>query len=51
MDCSQGKAIETNVRQLRSKLNKSCQFMVLLRLMDMDICKVVSEYAIKGSRN
>jgi len=44
-----GKAIETNVRQLRSKLNESCQFMAVVKADGYGHdAKVVSEYAIKG---
>jgi len=44
-----GKAIETNVRQLRSKLSKSCQFMAVVKADGYGHdAKVVSEYAIKG---
>jgi len=44
-----GKAIEKNVRQLRSKLNKSCQFMAVVKADGYGHdSKVVSEYAIKG---
>ena len=44
-----GKAIEKNVRQLRSKLNKSCQFMAVVKADGYGHdAKVVSEYAIKG---
>jgi len=44
-----GKAIETNVRQLRSKLSKKCQFMAVVKAdwYGHD-AKLVSEYAIKG---
>ncbi len=44
-----GKAIETNVRQLRSKLNKNCQFMAVVKADGYGHdAKLVSEYAIKG---
>ena len=44
-----GKAIEKNVRQLRSKLSKSCQFMAVVKADGYGHdSKVVSEYAIKG---
>jgi len=44
-----GKAIEANVRQLRSKLSKSCQFMAVVKADGYGHdSKVVSEYAIKG---
>ncbi len=44
-----GKAIESNVRQLRSILNKSCQFMAVVKADGYGHdAKVVSEYAIKG---
>jgi len=44
-----GKAIETNVRQLRSKLSKNCQFMAVVKADGYGHdSKVVSEYAIKG---
>jgi len=44
-----GKSLETNVRQLRSKLNKSCQFMAVVKADGYGHdAKVVSEYAIKG---
>jgi len=43
------KAIETNVRQLRSKLSKNCQFMAVVKADGYGHdAKVVSEYAIKG---
>jgi len=45
----EGKAIETNVRQLRSKLSKNCQFMAVVKADGYGHdAKVVSEYAIKG---
>ena len=44
-----GKAIEKNVKQLRSKLNKDCQFMAVVKADGYGHdAKVVSEYAIKG---
>jgi alanine racemase len=44
-----GKALETNVRQLRSKLGKNCQFMAVVKADGYGHdAKVVSEYAIKG---
>ncbi len=44
-----GKALETNVRQLRSKLRKNCQFMAVVKADGYGHdAKVVSEYAIKG---
>ena len=44
-----GKVLETNVRQLISKLNKSCQFMAVVKADGYGHdAKVVSEYAIKG---
>ena len=44
-----GKALETNVRQLRSKLSKDCQFMAVVKADGYGHdAKVVSEYAIKG---
>jgi len=44
-----GKAIETNVRELRSKLSKSCQFMAVVKADGYGHdAKIVSEYAIKG---
>ena len=44
-----GKAIETNVRQLRSKLSKNCQFMAVVKADGYGHdAKYVSEYAIKG---
>jgi len=44
-----GEAIEKNVRQLRSKLNKSCQYMAVVKADGYGHdSKVVSEYAIKG---
>ena len=43
------KALETNVRLLRSKLSKSCQFMAVVKADGYGHdAKVVSEYAIKG---
>jgi len=44
-----GKAIEANVRQLRTKLSKNCQFMAVVKADGYGHdAKVVSEYAIKG---
>jgi alanine racemase len=44
-----GKAIETNVRQLRSKLSKGCQFMAVVKADGYGHdAKLVSEYAIRG---
>jgi len=44
-----GIAIETNVRKLRSKLSKNCQFMAVVKADGYGHdAKVVSEYAIKG---
>jgi len=44
-----GKAIEKNVRHLRSKLSKNCQFMAVVKADGYGHdAKVVSEYAIKG---
>ena len=44
-----GKAIETNVRKLRSKLSKNCQFMAVVKAGGYGHdAKLVSEYAIKG---
>ncbi len=44
-----GKAIETNVRQLRSKLSKNCQFMAVVKADGYGHdAKLVSEYAING---
>ena len=44
-----GKALEKNVRQLRSKLSKSCQFMAVVKADGYGHdAKVVSEFAIKG---
>ncbi len=44
-----GKSIETNVRKLRSKLSKSCQFMAVVKADGYGHdAKVVSDYAIKG---
>ena len=44
-----GKAIETNVRELRSKLSKNCQFMAVVKADGYGHdSKLVSEYAIKG---
>ena len=44
-----GAALEKNVRQLRSKLNKNCQFMAVVKSDGYGHdAKLVSEYAIKG---
>jgi len=44
-----GKAIETNVRQLKSKLSKNCQFMAVVKADGYGHdAKFVSNYAIKG---
>jgi len=44
-----GKAIEKNVRQLRLKLSKNCQFMAVVKADGYGHdAKLVSEYAIKG---
>ena len=44
-----GKAIETNVRQLRSKLSENCQFMAVVKADGYGHdAKLVSQYAIKG---
>jgi len=44
-----GKALETNVRQLRTKLSKNCQFMAVVKADGYGHdAKVVSYYAIKG---
>jgi len=44
-----GQAIESNVRQLKSKLSKSCQFMAVVKADGYGHnARVVSEYAIKG---
>ncbi len=44
-----GKAIEANVRQLKSKLKKSCEFMAVVKADGYGHdAKVVSENAIKG---
>ena len=44
-----GKAIETNVRQLRSKLSKNCQFMAVVKADGYGHdSELVSQYAIKG---
>jgi len=44
-----GKAIEANVRQLRTKLGKNCQFMAVVKADGYGHdAKVVSDYAIKG---
>jgi len=44
-----GKAIEINVRQLRSKLSQNCQFMAVVKADGYGHdAKLVSEFAIKG---
>ncbi len=44
-----GNAIEANVRQLRKKLSKNCQFMAVVKADGYGHdAKVVSDYAIKG---
>ena len=44
-----GKSIEANVRQLRSKLKKNCEFMAVVKADGYGHdAKVISEYAIKG---
>jgi len=44
-----GKALETNVRQLRSKLSKSCEFMAVVKADGYGHdAELVSQYAIKG---
>ncbi|MBO8234525.1 alanine racemase [Prochlorococcus marinus XMU1419] len=44
-----GKALETNVKQLRKKLSKNCQFMAVVKADGYGHdAKVVSDYAIKG---
>ncbi|KGF98138.1 Alanine racemase [Prochlorococcus marinus str. MIT 9302] len=44
-----GKELETNVRHLKSKLSKNCQFMAVVKADGYGHdAKVVSEYAIKG---
>ena len=44
-----GKALEANVRQLRSKLSRSCQLMAVVKADGYGHdAKVVAEYAIKG---
>ncbi len=44
-----GKAIETNVRQLRSQLSKNCQFMAVVKADGYGHdAEFVSQYAIKG---
>jgi len=44
-----GKALETNVRELRSKLSKKCQFMAVVKADGYGHdAKLVSEFAIKG---
>ena len=43
------KAIELNVRQLREKLSKNCQFMAVVKADGYGHdAKLVSKYAIKG---
>ena len=44
-----GKAIETNVRQLRTKLSKNCQFMAVVKADGYGHdAKLVSDFAMKG---
>jgi len=44
-----GKTLETNVRKLRTKLRKNCQFMAVVKADGYGHdAKVVSDYAIKG---
>ncbi len=44
-----GKEIETNVRKLRSKLSKNCQFMAVVKADGYGHdAKLVSQYAVKG---
>ena len=44
-----GKAIENNVRQLRTMLKSNCEFMAVVKADGYGHdAKVVSEYAIKG---
>ena len=44
-----GKAIETNVRHLKSKLSNNCQFMAVVKADGYGHdAKVVSEYAFRG---
>ena len=44
-----GKAIETNVRQLRTKLSKNCLFMAVVKADGYGHdAKLVSDFAIKG---
>ena len=44
-----GKAIETNVRKLRTKLSKNCQFMAVVKADGYGHdAKLVSDFAIKG---
>jgi len=44
-----GKALETNVKQLRARLSKNCQLMAVVKADGYGHdAKVVSEYAIKG---
>ena len=45
-----GKAIETNIRHLRTKLSKNCQFMAVVKADGYGHdAKLVSEYAITVS--
>jgi len=44
-----GKALETNVKQLRERLSKNCQFMAVVKADGYGHdAKLVSEYAVKG---
>ncbi len=44
-----GKAIEENVKQLRAKLNKNCEFMAVVKADGYGHdAKLVSDYAVKG---
>ena len=44
-----GKAIETNVRQLRTKLSKNCQFLAVVKADGYGHdAKLVSDFAMKG---
>jgi len=44
-----GKALETNVRQLKTKLSKNCQFMAVVKADGYGHdAEIVSQYAIKG---
>ena len=44
-----GKALEANVRQLRTKLSNNCKFMAVVKADGYGHdAKVVSDYAIKG---